>query len=111
MVSCVNVTVCCDDVSATFSISILSRLAITDGTEVYSREKRDFAIDNIHVIIGSLLIVTMSPYRITMSWTCSLLVCLAILRSVRNLIATPLITLIDKPSCAFQFPTRYNVVS
>ncbi|XP_018407472.1 PREDICTED: uncharacterized protein LOC108783411 [Cyphomyrmex costatus] len=46
---------------------------------------------------------------ITMSLTCSLLVCLAILRSVRNLIATPLIIVIDTPCCIFQFPTRYNV--
>ncbi|XP_071561046.1 uncharacterized protein [Temnothorax nylanderi] len=48
---------------------------------------------------------------ITMSLTCSLLACLAILRSVRNLITTPMITQIDTPSCVFQFPTRYNVVS
>lgn len=48
---------------------------------------------------------------ITTSLTCSLLACLAILRSIRNLIATPLITIIDTPSCIFQFPTRYNMVS
>ncbi|KYQ51821.1 hypothetical protein ALC60_09022 [Trachymyrmex zeteki] len=48
---------------------------------------------------------------ITTSLTCSLLVCLAILRSVRNLIATPLIILIDTPCCVFKFPTRYNMVS
>lgn len=58
-----------------------------------------------------LLIVAISSYRITTSLTCSLLTCLAILRSVRNLIATPLIIFIDTPSCVFQFPTRYNVVS
>ncbi|KYN19862.1 hypothetical protein ALC57_07808 [Trachymyrmex cornetzi] len=48
---------------------------------------------------------------ITTSLTCSLLACLAILRSVRNLIATPLIILIDRPCCVFKFSTRYNVVS
>ncbi|XP_024892789.1 uncharacterized protein LOC112468173 isoform X1 [Temnothorax curvispinosus] len=48
---------------------------------------------------------------ITMSLTCSLLACLAILRSVRNLITTPMITQIDTPSCVFQFPTRYNVIN
>ncbi|CAL1683491.1 unnamed protein product [Lasius platythorax] len=48
---------------------------------------------------------------ITTSLMCSLLACLAVLRCVRNLIATPFIIFIDIPSCVFQFPTRYNVVS
>ncbi|XP_011631558.1 uncharacterized protein LOC105423494 [Pogonomyrmex barbatus] len=46
---------------------------------------------------------------ITISLTCSLLACLVIFRCIRNLIATPLITIIDIPNCIFQFPTRYNV--
>ncbi|EZA61231.1 hypothetical protein X777_08443 [Ooceraea biroi] len=46
---------------------------------------------------------------ITTCLMCLLLAGLAILRSVRNLIATPMIILIDRPICVFQFPTRYNV--
>ncbi|KAH0948534.1 hypothetical protein HN011_009009 [Eciton burchellii] len=58
------------------------------------------------IIIDAYLLTHM---WITMCLTCLLLTCLAILRCVRNLIATPMIILIDRPSCVFQFPTRYNV--
>ncbi|XP_029173482.1 uncharacterized protein LOC114942311 [Nylanderia fulva] len=47
---------------------------------------------------------------ITATSTCLLMACLAILRCIRNLIATPMIIIIDVPSCVFQFPTRYNVI-
>ncbi|XP_012523485.1 uncharacterized protein LOC105829299 isoform X2 [Monomorium pharaonis] len=59
------------------------------------------------IIIDNYLFMHM---WIMMSLTCSLLMCLAILRSVRNLIATPLIIFIDTPSYIFQFPTRYNMI-
>lgn len=48
---------------------------------------------------------------ITTSLMCSLLTCLVVLRCIRNLLATPFIIFIDIPSCVFQFPTRYKVVS
>ncbi|XP_050459096.1 uncharacterized protein LOC126855466 [Cataglyphis hispanica] len=47
---------------------------------------------------------------ITMALMCSLLVCLAVLRCIRNLLATPFIIFVDIPSYVFQFPTRYKVV-
>ncbi|EFN66866.1 hypothetical protein EAG_04770 [Camponotus floridanus] len=48
---------------------------------------------------------------ITTSLICLLLVCLVVLRCVRNLIATPMIIFIDIPNYVFRFPTRYKVVS
>ncbi|XP_011867729.1 PREDICTED: uncharacterized protein LOC105561941 isoform X2 [Vollenhovia emeryi] len=60
------------------------------------------------IIIDNYLF--MHTLWITTSFTCLLLACLAILRSVRNLIATPLIIQIDRPTFVFQFPTRYNVI-
>ncbi|XP_012216094.1 uncharacterized protein [Linepithema humile] len=48
---------------------------------------------------------------ITPCATCLLLICLAILRGIRNLLATPMILFIDIPSYVFIFPTRYNVQS
>ncbi|XP_072760947.1 uncharacterized protein [Anoplolepis gracilipes] len=46
---------------------------------------------------------------ITTALMCSLLACLAVLRCIRNLIATPFIIFIDVPHYVFRFPTRYNV--
>ncbi|KAL0113481.1 hypothetical protein PUN28_012559 [Cardiocondyla obscurior] len=46
---------------------------------------------------------------ITASLTCLLLICLAILRSIRTLITTPMITQIDRANYIFQFPTRYKM--
>ncbi|XP_072761029.1 uncharacterized protein [Anoplolepis gracilipes] len=94
---------------------------VTKPTKKSKRRKRTFSLLDILISASMIAPLTIGFWRgvwtsmdlrtqlITTALMCSLLACLAVLRCIRNLIATPFIIFIDVPHYVFRFPTRYNV--